>query len=258
MKKILVLIMVAVSLFVAALAEAAAPSLVDEAKILSPLQQKKVLSALQQVEKKYGIRCAVVIKKSIGSEIPGKYANKLIDTVYNDGANGNMVLLQVTGKRKWYISTDKKLKKAVVGTNGVEYMSKAFVPLLSKNRYTDAFITYAKKADELMAFYQENGYGWTPGEEFSPEALGFGGLIALVFSWKRRKSLVSSMDNVTAAVAADTYLDRSSFEMIGQSDEFVDRIVTVTPRAKSRDNGSDGSVSDDYSDDDHGGGGGEY
>lgn len=257
MKKILTLIILTLSLCIAALGHAAAPSLVDGAKLLTPLEQKKVLSELQKVEKKYGIRCAVVTMKSIGGEVPGKYANKLIDTVYNDGPNGNMVLLQVTGTRKWYISTDKKLKEVVVGTKGVEYMSKQFVSKLKKNKYAEAYTTYAHRAGELMEFYEENGYGWTPGEEFNPVALGLGGLLSLVVYFWRKSSLESSMDNVAAAVAADTYLDRSSFRLLGQRDEFVDQVVTVTVSSSSG-GSDDGSVSDDSSDSDHGGGGGDY
>ena len=66
------------------------------------------------------------------------YANKLVDDVYNDGAKGNMVLLQVTDQRKWYISTDSKLKD-ITGTNdAVNYMSKAFVSYLSNGDYANA------------------------------------------------------------------------------------------------------------------------
>lgn len=72
------------------------------------------------------------------------------------------MLLQVTGKRKWYISTDKKLKEVVVGTDGVEYISKPMVAKLKQDKSADAYITYAQRAGELLAFYAKEGKGWTP------------------------------------------------------------------------------------------------
>ena len=73
------------------------------------------------------MRIAVVTMKTIGDAVPGEYANKLLDDVYNDGQKGNMVLLQVTNTRKWYIATDKQLKQVIVGNEGIEYMSKPMV-----------------------------------------------------------------------------------------------------------------------------------
>ena len=133
MKKLLVIITLVTALFLsAATALAASPSLVDKAHLLTASERVQVQSELQAVEQKYGIRCAVVTMGSIGNTKPGIYANQLIDKVFNDGANGNIVFLQVTDQRQWYISTDKKLKDVVVGIPGTEYISKAAVPCLKK------------------------------------------------------------------------------------------------------------------------------
>ena len=163
MKKLLIIFtLVAALLLSAATALAATPSLVDKAHLLTASERAQVQAQLQAVEQKYGIRCAVVTMGSIGNTKPGIYANQLIDKVFNDGPNGNIVFLQVTDQRQWYISTDKKLKEVVVGIPGTEYISKAAVPYLKKGDEAGAYKTYAKRVDDLMAYYNKHGKGWQP------------------------------------------------------------------------------------------------
>ena len=94
MKKLfLIFTLVAAILLSAATALAAAPSVMDDAKLLSNAERAKVVSALQEIDNKYNVRVGVVTVKSIGSQKPGDFANQLIDKAYNNGPNGNMVLL---------------------------------------------------------------------------------------------------------------------------------------------------------------------
>ena len=242
----------------AATALAAVPSIMDNAKLLSNGDKAKVERVLQQVENKYNVRVGVVTVKSIGTKKPGDFANELIDKAYNNGPNGNMVLLQVVDQRKWYVSTDKKLKSVVVGNEGVEYMSKAFVPYLKKNDYAGAYTVYATKAGELLNYYQKNGKGWKPEKGFPLMAL-LGALVAGVAgAYLYRGSLLSSMSNVRQQVEANAYLNKESFNLLVTNDTYMYTNVSVVPRGKSKDNDSDGSVTESSSDDNHGGGGGGY
>ena len=178
MKKLLIIFtLVAALLLSAATALAATPSLVDKAHLLTTSERAQVQAQLQAVEQKYGIRCAVVTMGSIGNAKPGIYANQLIDKVFNDGPNGNIVFLQVTDQRQWYISTDRKLKDVVVGIPGTEYISKAAIPYLKKGDEAGAYKTYAKRVDDLMAYYNKHGKGWQPEKEF-PWLAVVGALIA--------------------------------------------------------------------------------
>lgn len=257
MKKLfLIFTLVAAMLLSAATALAAVPSIMDDAKLLSNADRAKVARALQQVENKYNVRVGVVTVKSIGNQKPGEFANQLIDKAYNNGPNGNMVLLQVVDQRKWYISTDKKLKNVVVGNEGVEYMSKAFVPYLKKNDYAGAYTVYATKAGELLGYYQKNGKGWKPEKGFPLLAL-VGALVAGVAgAYIYRGSLLASMSNVRQQVEANAYLNKESFDLLVSEDTYMYTNVSVVPRAKSK--SSDGSVTESSSDDNHGGGGGGY
>ena len=258
MKKLLIIFtLVAALLLSAATALAATPSLVDKAHLLTTSERAQVQAQLQAVEQKYGIRCAVVTMGSIGNAKPGIYANQLIDKVFNDGPNGNIVFLQVTDQRQWYISTDRKLKDVVVGIPGTEYISKAAIPYLKKGDEAGAYKKYAKRVDDLMAYYNKHGKGWQPEKEF-PWLAVVGALIAgVVVASAYKKSLIAAMSNVRREVSADAYLDQGSFALENEHDTYLYTNVTYTPKPRQGRRGA-GSVSTSSSDGGHGGGGGGY
>ena len=256
-KLLLILTLLAALLLSAATALAATPSLVDKAHLLTASERMQVQAQLQAVEQKYGIRCAVVTMSCIGNAKPGIYANQLIDKVFNDGPNGNIVFLQVTDQRQWYISTDRKLKDVVVGIPGTEYISKAAIPYLKKGDEAGAYKTYAKRVDDLMAYYNKHGKGWQPEKEF-PWLAVVGALIAgVVVASAYKKSLIAAMSNVRREVSADAYLDQGSFALENEHDTYLYTNVTYTPKPRQGRRGA-GSVSTSSSDGGHGGGGGGY
>ena len=256
-KLLLILTLLAALLLSAATALAATPSLVDKAHLLTTSERAQVQAQLQAVEQKYGIRCAVVTMGSIGNAKPGIYANQLIDKVFNDGPNGNIVFLQVTDQRQWYISTDRKLKDVVVGLPGIEYISKAAVPYLKKGDEASAYKTYAKRVADLMAYYNKHGKGWQPEKEF-PWLAVVGALIAgMAVASAYKKSLIAAMSNVRREVSADAYLDEGSFALENKHDTYLYTNVTYTPKPRQGRRGA-GSVSTSSSDGGHGGGGGGY
>lgn len=256
-KLLLILTLLAALLLSAATALAATPSLVDKAHLLTTSERAQVQAQLQAVEQKYGIRCAVVTMGSIGNAKPGIYANQLIDKVFNDGPNGNIVFLQVTDQRQWYISTDRKLKDVVVDIPGTEYISKATIPYLKKGDEAGAYKTYAKRVDDLMAYYNKHGKGWQPEKEF-PWLAVVGALIAgVVVASAYKKSLIAAMSNVRREVSADAYLDQGSFALENEHDTYLYTNVTYTPKPRQGRRGA-GSVSTSISDGGHGGGGGGY
>lgn len=256
-KLLLILTLLAALLLSAATALAATPSLVDKAHLLTASERMQVQAQLQAVEQKYGIRCAVVTMGSIGNAKPGIYANQLIDKVFNDGPNGNIVFLQVTDQRQWYISTDRKLKDVVVGIPGTEYISKAAIPYLKKGDEAGAYKTYAKRVDDLMAYYNKHGKGWQPEKEF-PWLAVVGALIAgMAVASAYKKSLIAAMSNVRREVSADAYLDEGSFALENEHDTYLYTNVTYTPKPRQGRREA-GSVSTSSSDGGHGGGGGGY
>ena len=251
MKKILYILTLLAALLLTNVALAAS-SLVDNADLLSPRQEREVLQVLEQVEKAHNVRVAVVTMPTIGNSSTAAFADKLVDDVYNDGANGNMVLLQVIDQRKWYISTDSKLKSITGSNDAVNYMSNAFVPYLSKGDYPNAYKEYASKANDLLAYYAQNGKPIKKEKPFPNEpALIFALFGAFIITKSVRRSLINSMSNVNAAVAADAYLDERSFELKDSNDTYMYSNVVAVPRPRG--NGHHGGSSGG-----HGGGGGGY
>ena len=251
MKKIFYILTLLAALLITNVALAAS-SLVDNADLLSPRQEREVLQFLEQVEKAHNVRVAVVTMPTIGNSSTAAFADKLVDDVYNNGANGNMVLLQVIDQRKWYISTDSKLKSITGSNDAVYYVSNAFVPYLSKGDYPNAYKVYATKANDLLAYYARNGKPIKKEKPFPNEpALVFALFGAFIFTKSVRKSLLDSMSNVNAAVAADAYLDERSFELKDSNDTYMYSNVVAVPRPRG--NGHHGGGSGG-----HGGGGGGY
>lgn len=252
MKKILFILTMLAAFLISSVAMAAS-SLIDNADLLSPRQEREVLQFLEQVERSHNVRVAVVTMPTIGNSSTAAFADKLVDEVYNDGAKGNMVLLQVIDQRKWYISTDGKLKEITGTSDAVNYMSKAFVPYLSKGDYPNAYKVYASKANDLLAYYAHNGKPIKKEKPFPNEpALVFALFGAFIITKSVRRNLINSMSNVNAAVAADAYLDERSFELKDSSDTYMYSHVTVVPRPRGNGHHGDGGSGG------HGGGGGGY
>jgi uncharacterized protein len=258
MRKLFVIFTMLAALMLATVTAFAAPSLVDNAKLLNSQQRRTVLAELQKQEQAHGVRMAVVTMQSIGNQATDEFANKLLDTVYNDGAKGNMVLLQVADTRKWYIATDKKLMKVIEGDKAVEYISKPMVAELKINNYNEAYIVYATKAGELLTYYEKNDKPWKPNAGFNWMALAAGLAIGALGAYGYRTALINSMSNVRAEVAANAYLNQGSFALTNSNDSYLYTNVTVTKKPKNQDRDRDGSVSDHGGDRDHGGGGGGY
>ena len=258
MRKLFVILTMLAALLLASVTACAAPSLVDNAKVLNSAQKQQVLIELQKQEQAHNVRIAVVTMGTIGTVEPGAFANKLLDTTYNNGEKGNMVLVHVLDKRQWYIATDAKLKDVVVGNEGTEYMSKPMVAKLKENDNAGAYIVYAQKGGELLAYYEKEGEGWNPNAGFSWMALAAAMLVSGGVVFLVRHMLLASMSNVRAQVAANAYLDQSSFNLAVSSDNFLYTNVSAVPKAKTNNASNDGSASDSHSDEKHGGGGGGY
>lgn len=253
MKKIFFVLTMLAALLISSVAMAAS-SLIDNADLLSPRQEREVLQTLEQVERAYNVRLAVVTMPTIGNSSTAAFADKLVDEVYNNGAKGNMVLLQVVDQRKWYISTDGKLKDITGSNDAVNYMSRAFVSYLSNGDYANAYKVYASKANDLLAYYAQHGKPVKEEKPFPNEpALVFALFGAFIFTKSVRRNLINSMSNVNAAVAADAYLDERSFELKDSNDTYMYSNVVAVPRARG--NGHHGGHGGDGG---HGGGGGGY
>ena len=250
-----VLLALLLVLLTAAGAFASAPSVVDEAGLLSKDDVQKIAQRIGQVESKYNVRIGVVTKKSIGGKNVGSFANHLVDTDYAGASGGAIVLLIVMDSRDWYISTDNAMRKVVTDEFGYEQVADAMLPDLKEGHYASAFAAYADEVDTQLAFYQENGRPMKASDTYGG-VLILGALLgAAVITFIVRRVLIAQMSNVAPELTASAYLKDGSFHLDKSDDTFLYTDVKRVPRPKQQSSSSSGSSSRDSS---HGGGGGKF
>lgn len=232
------------------------PSLVDEAGILQESQRQTVLSSLQSVEKRYGVRVAVVTVSGIQMKA-WQFADRVLEEMYTDGVNGNMVLVLDMKERDWFVATDSKMRR-LISDNDVELLGKRFVPYLSQGNYAGGFRVYAAAVNtKLRVQLQVKGGTSAAAQDAVPrqadsaggstavrgiqqeggglqtELLGFAAVAAMIIAYGVGSGLRKSMSNVSFNAGADQYLAQDSFELQHSEDTYLYTSVKVIPRPKS-------------------------
>ena len=286
MKKLMQLVLLVFSVVImAASCFAATPSLIDGASLLKTSADKTaVTQALQSVETKYKVRCAAVTVRDKNATNLNALARNYLDKQYKDGANGNMVLMVNMATGKWQITMDKKMSERINTSYGINHMGNIVVKNLSAKKYKDAFVGYARYADDLLAYYNKNHKPQTAAvstpatnsankaaapaakkeEKGSnmPMAAGGGVLAGILGAFGYGSSLKKSMSNVNEARGAVEYLKDGSFEVTESDDTFMYFTYARVPKAKAQeqepDNDDDDVIEFDDSDDDGNSAGGSF
>lgn len=253
-----VLLALLLVLLTASTSFAAAPSVVDDAGLLSKEDVQKISRQIGQMESKYNVRIGVVTKKSIGGKNAGSFANHLVDTDYTGASGGAIVLLIVMDSRDWYISTDNTMRKVITDEFGYEQVANAMLPDLKEGHYASAFTAYADEVDAQLAFYQEKGRPMKASDTYGG-VLILGSLLgAAVITFIVRKVLIGQMSNVAPELTASAYLKDGSFHLDKSDDLFLYTDVRRVPRPKQQSSSSGSSSGSSSRDSSHGGGGGKF
>lgn len=273
MKKIFQLVMLICSLFVMSLSCSAAFNTVnDSARLLDNSGRTAVTTALNQVEKKYGVRTAVLTIRDSKVNDLGTYANNYLNRYYRDGANGNMVLVVNMANNKFYVSTDNKMRTRISDSYGVKDIGNSAAINLKNKKYKEAFLAYASAADKHLAYYATNKkpmpapVAAAPAADKAPTekkkggnmgmALGGGLLAGALGAFIYGGSLKSSMSNVASEVRADQYMKEGSFQITERDDTFM--YITYTRVKKNKPKENHINEQDNASDDRNGGAGGSF
>lgn len=262
MKKRYILCLALAIMLIFMSAALANPIIFDDAKLLTESEKQEVQTALQKVADNYQVDIAVVTLSSLPANVAtGDYANTLLDQI-NSGEKGNMVFLLNMGERDFYVATDNKLRNIIYETEGVAYMSEAFLPKLKSQDYADAFVLVAQKTGELCNFYAENGRPWR--QEDGGAAGDGSGLLtdvltALILAggvtFLVRSALIASMKNVRMASNANAYFSDGSFRLSAEKDTYLYTDISRKPKRREKEGSG---VTTTSSDDRHGGGGGKF
>ena len=213
-------------------------SLKDDASLLSSAEFKQIADKINKVEKKYGVQIGIVTASTIQNQAPEKVANALLNAKFNNGRNGNIVLLISMDTREWHISTDALMNQKITNGVGLPYVTEHFLSKLSSGDYSGALNSYVDSIDELLNYYAQNDAPYDPSNGFNPMAAMAAVVISIFIGLMIRSSLIASMSNVRPAIEASEYLDKNTLQLTENRDTFL--YMNVQRRPKSHGGGSHG------------------
>lgn len=226
----------------------------DKAGLLGAAEVDLLNQKIQGIEQAHKIKIGVVFVKSIGGRDMITTSNELLDQNFANGINGGILLLVAMDKHKYEMSTDRRMIERITDGDGIPFLKKKFQPSLSAGNYFEAVNNFADGVDELMTYYETNGYAYgrrAPGS-FDPTAAGLAVVIAIVIGVFVRSSLIGSMSNIRHAMEAIDYLKKNSVKFTESRDTFLFTNIKRRPK------GGGGSRGGGHGGGGHGGGGGSF
>ena len=218
------------------------PSVTDQAGLLKPHEIELLNQRIRKVEQAHKIKIGIVFVKSIGGRDMVTTSNDLLDQAFNNGMNGGIVLLVAMDKRKYEMSTDRRMVERITDYDGIPYLKDAFQSDLSAGNYFGAANNFIDGVDELLTYYETNGvpYGMTVAPEgFDPVAATGAVIISIFLGLMIRSSLIGKMSNIRHAMAAIDYLQKNSVKLKENRDTFL--FMNVQRRARGGGNRGGGS-----------------
>ncbi len=251
MKKRIISLFVTViclSFMLSVIAGASGPALlVDDADILTDVEEEVLLERLESVSSEYGADVVIVTVNSTGDLSPMEYADDYFDyNGYGQGDdNSGVLLLMDMGGREMWISTCGFCIEAI-DDYSIEGIFDNMSFDIENELYTDAFNRYIDDCEYYIDGYI-NGY---PTNYFMLVivALVIGLIIALIVTGVMKGKLKS----VRARAAAADYVKAGSMNVVLSNDLFLYRTIT---RTKKEENKSSSSTHRSSSGASHGGGG---
>lgn len=235
-------------------ANAAVPPVTDNAGVMNAAEVEILNQKIRNIEQAHKIKIGVVFVKSIGGGDMVTASNNLLDQAFNNGMNGGIVLLVAMDKRKYEMSTDRRMIERITDFDGIPFLKDKFQSSLSSGDYYGAANKFVDGVDELMTYYETNGiaYGQRSAEGFDPVAAGGAVIISIFLGLVIRSSLIGSMSNIRHAMAAIDYLKKDTVKLTENRDTFLFMNVKRRPRS------SGGSRGGGHGGGGHGGGGGSF
>lgn len=231
----------------------AAPSVTDQAQLLSKAERDNLTAKIQQVEQAHNIKIGICTLQNLPSGISaGKYANNLLDKHYAGGTNGSIVLVVAMGSRDWYISTDNSMRARITDDAGINGIKELFLADLSAGDYNASFHAFVDGVDDYLSYYETEGVPYDPANEFDILAAIIAVAVAACAGLGFAYYLICGMSNVAPALEAAAYLERDTIDIRQRQDRYL--YTTVTRRKKAKSSSSSSSSRDSS----HGGGGGKF
>ncbi len=247
MKKLLsfILLIALVSAFgVFASADESLPSVVDDADLLTPSEERSLESKINAIREKYDFDVLVLTY----SGYDGRSTEKIAEEFYLDNGYGlgkdrdGCVLFINIGGGEVAVSSYGSYGEYAFTEFGRDYiLDKMYDETgISDGRYYDSAMLFVDRAE----YYLECAAAGEPFDEKTdwPHVLIVSGIIALlaglVVSAIYISSLKSQLKSVAPKLSADGYIDRSSLDLRVNKDTFLYSNVSKTPRPQNTSGGS--------------------
>jgi len=132
-------------------ADGNAPRLVDEADILSGVEEELLLEKLNSISESQNVDIVVHTRSYVDEDSVMDAADNIFENYrYGMNTDRSCILLLVSMEEgEWHITTAGYGITAVTDV-GLEYMSEQFVPYLSEGEYLAAFTAYADICDDFI------------------------------------------------------------------------------------------------------------
>lgn len=234
--------------------EARLESVTDNAGVLNATEVELLNQRIRNVEQAHKVKIGVAFVKTIGGRDMVTASNDLLDQNFANGMNGGIVLLVAMDKRKYEMSTDRRMVEQITDFDGIPFLKDKFQASLSAGNYYAAVNNFVDGVDELLTYYETNGlaYGHRSPDEFDPMAVALAVALAIFCGVGIRSWLIGSMSNIRHAMAAIDYLKKDTVKLTENRDTFL--FMNVQRRAR----GGGGRSGGGHGGGGHGGGGGSF
>ncbi len=228
--KIIPVIIAAVLIFGALSAYAASPRVVDEADILTELEEERLEAKLDELSEKYSQDIVVVTVMGLGGKDVKLYADDYFDDNgygYGDTYTGILLLVDMVS-RQYAISTCGDAIE-IFGESDLDSLEDAFLYDLSNGYYYDAFDAFADECAYIIKY----------DKRLEPIWLIITLIVGAVIAFLTVNSMTSKHKNVKPQPSANRYMMRNTFRVDRSRDVYLYSHVTRVRRP--RDNGGGGS-----------------
>lgn len=227
-------------------------AVVDRVGLLNSNEISKLVDDIHRLERQYQISMGIYFMDTLGGYQIGSVADALVKQNFSSAQNGGIVFVVDMETRKWWISTDSRMKQRIPDVYAIA--NSGVLDNLSGGNYYGAAASYVNAVNDLLNYYEQRGTAYDTSDEFNPAALMAAIVMAIFFGVAIRSWLIGSMSNVQHKAAASDYLKRDSIKLTTNRDTYL--FTRTERRAKAQ--ASRGNSGGGHGGSSGGGGGGSF
>lgn len=238
----------------------------DEYEALTEEQFNELESMGASYADKYHVGVYLLFTESLGpNESSSSGRNKFARDYFESnnlgvGSNKDGIILAVAVQSRKYVTVKHFVNKSAdpFSDDSVDTMESSVKEKLKENKWYEGATAYYSTVGNHLEYFAKNGKQWTSTHIISTiikAAVTLG--VPLIVAYAVTRHYKDAMLTAHLQTEASNYLDEDSFSLSSQSDIFVNRVVTSTPRPK-HDDDNDGGGWSDMGDGFSGSGGGDF